>query len=200
MGKRIALLSLAAAAWGGPASAQQNVEGQAFTGPYAGLEIGAHEHHFYIEETDLRTGATDGRYHRAWGVGGGAFVGYDHAVASRIRIGVEAGVSVGGDNPTARFSDDTTFTQRPRFGYRVTAKAGALLGDDLLAYGTFGFGAHYYEAGGTAVVAGGDESQSSFTIGAGVEYRLSRRASVRLDFRHLDNSMSHILIGLPIRF
>lgn len=200
MGSLIALLALAGAADAGSAAVQPNVAADAFTGPYAGLEVGAHEQHFYIDVTDVRTGATDGRYYRAWGVGGGAFVGYDHEVTDRVRIGVEAGLSVGGDNPEALFADGTTFTQRPRFGYRLTSKVGFLLTDRLLAYGTLGYGGHYYRAGGTAVVERVDESQSSFTIGAGVEYRFSKRVGMRLDFRHLDNSMSHILVGVPVRF
>jgi outer membrane immunogenic protein len=200
MGKRIALLTLAAAAQAGPANAQSNDRAEAFTGAYAGLETGAHEHHFFIDTTDLQTGTTQGRYYRAWGVGGGAFVGYDHAVGDRVRVGLEAGLSVGGDNPQALFPDGTTYTQHPRYGYRVTGKAGFLITDRLLAYGTLGYGGHQYRAGGTAQVQGVDESQTSYTIGAGVEYRLSSRAGVRLDFRHLDNSMSHILVGVPVRF
>jgi outer membrane immunogenic protein len=53
----------------------------------------------------------------------------------------------------------------------VTGKAGFLVTDWLLAYGTLGYGGHRYRAGGTAQVQGVDESQTSFTIGAGLEYR-----------------------------
>jgi outer membrane immunogenic protein len=78
----------------------------------------AHEHHFFIDTTDLQTGTTDGRYYRAWGVGGGAFVGYDHAVSDRVRLGLEAGLSFGGDNPR-RFSR----TGPPTRSSRATAIA-----------------------------------------------------------------------------
>ena len=168
-------------------------------GTYAGVEAGAHEHHFFIEETDLRSGQTNGRYYRAWGLGGGAFVGHDLAVADGVRVGVEAGISIGGNNPVARFSDGTTYTQHPRYGYRATSKVGYLFTDRLLAYGTFGYGGHRYRLDGTAVVAGAEGWRSSFTIGAGFEYQLSPKAGLRLDFRHLDNSMSHILVGVPVR-
>lgn len=196
------LVFLAAVVGSWPAAAAPQAERPVdpFTGTYAGPEFGAHEHHFYINETDLRTNQTEGRYYRAWGVGGGAFAGYDFAVADRVRLGVEAGVSVGGNNPVARFSDNTTYTQHPRFGYRATGKAGYLLSDRLLAYGTFGYGGHRYRLGGTAEVRDAQEWRSSFTIGAGLQYRVSRRMDLRLDFRHLDNSMSHILIGVPVRF
>lgn len=195
-----AFLAAVITCWPVAAAAQSYHPVGMFTGAYAGPELGAHEHHFYINVTDLRTNQTEGRYYRAWGVGGGAFAGYDFAVAGRVRLGVEAGVSVGGNNPVARFPDGTTYTQHPRFGYRATAKAGYLLGDRLLTYGTFGYGGHRYRLGGTAEVADAHEWRSSFTIGAGFQYRVSRRVDLRLDFRHLDNSMSHILIGVPVRF
>jgi hypothetical protein len=41
---------------------------------------------------------------------------------------------------------------------------------------------------------------SSFVVGGGVEHRLSARAGVRLDFKHLDNQMSQLLLGVPFRF
>ncbi|HEX8533969.1 MAG TPA: outer membrane beta-barrel protein [Allosphingosinicella sp.] len=190
-----ALLSCATAA-----AAQSEPAPEAFTGAYAGSELGAHEHHFYLNVTDLGTNRTEGRYYRAWGVGGGAFAGFDFALAERVRLGLEAGVSLGGNNPVARFADGTTYTQHPRFGYRATGKVGYLLRPRLLAYGTFGYGGHKYRLGGTAKVADVHEWGSSFTIGAGFQYRVSRRVDVRLDFRHLDNAMSHILIGVPVRF
>lgn len=32
----------------------------------------------------------------------------------------------------------------------------------------------------------------------GVEYRAGARVGVRLDFRRLDNQMSHLLVGVPV--
>ena len=200
MKQGLLFLAAAVASWPGAAAAQGRPAERSFTGAYAGPELGAHQHHFFLEVTDGRTGRTEGRYYRAWGIGGGAFAGYDVAIADRVRLGIEAGVSVGGNNPVARFADGTTYTQHPRFGYRATGKAGYLLGDRLLAYGTFGYGGHRYRLAGTAQIANAHEWGSSFTIGAGFQYRLSRRADLRLDFRHLDNAMSHILIGVPVRF
>ncbi len=197
--RRMMLLAAGATAWPLAASAQP-LDREAFTGAYAGPELGLHEHHFFIEETDLRTDEAVGRYYRAWGVGGGAFGGFDAAVARSIRIGGEVGISLGGDNPEARFSDGTTYTQRPRYGYRATGKVGYVLHDRLMAYGTLGYGGHTYRLGGTASVRDARESGSSFTIGAGVQYRLWPGVDVRLDLRHLDNQMNHLLIGIPVRF
>jgi outer membrane immunogenic protein len=192
------LAALSNPAWGQEIGSAPDAS--AFTGAYAGPELGAHEHHVFIETTALPRGATTARYYRAWGVGGGAFAGYDVAIAPRIRLGLEAGISLGGQNPTANFADGTFYTQRPRYGFRGTARAGYILGDRLLAYGTFGYGGHRYRLGGNANISDAHEWGSSFTIGAGFEYRASRRVGVRLDFRHLDNQMSHLLVGVPIRF
>lgn len=181
------------------ASAQTDDPVAAFTGGYGGVEAGVHEHHFYIERTDEATEQTQGRYYRSWGAGGGAFAGYDIAVAPRIRIGGEVGISLGGASPVAHLPAGT-YTQHPQWGYRATTRVGILIGDRTLAYGTFGYGGHRYRIDNRANVLGAHPWSSSFTIGAGVEHRLSDRAAIRLDFRHLDNSMSHLLVGVPIRF
>ena len=192
-------LAIAVTAAPGLAAAQGN-DPAAFTGAYAGPELGAHEQHVFLEETNVATGATRGRYYRAWGVGGGAFAGYEWPIARRVRIGLEASLSVGGASPVARFADGTSYAQHPLWGLRGTGRAGYLLTDRLLAYGTFGYGTHHYRLENGAGVTDVHTWAGSFTIGAGFEYRLSRRIGVRLDFRHLDNSMSHVLVGLPIRF
>lgn len=181
------------------ASAQTDDPVTAFTGGYGGVEAGLHEHHFYIEQTDAATGRTRGRYYRSWGAGGGAFAGYDIAVAPRVRIGGEVGISLGGASPVAHLPTGT-YTQHPQWGCRATAKVGYVLGDRTLAYGTFGYGGHRYRIDNRADVSGAHPWSGSFTIGAAIEHRLSNRAAIRLDFRHLDNSMSHLLIGVPIRF
>lgn len=195
------------AAWTSPALSQvtsmtgEDTPRAAFSGAYAGPELGLHEHHFYVEETDRLSGKNiSSRYYRGWGVGGGVFAGYDQAVGERIHLGVEANLSVGGNDPVARFSDGTTFRQDPQWGYRVTAKVGYRAHDRLLAYGTFGYGGHRYRLVGRSRVEDTREFQSSFTIGGGLQYRLNERTDVRLDFRHLDNSMSSLLVGLPVRF
>jgi outer membrane immunogenic protein len=198
LGWLAAIHSSGAAAAGEPAAGSG---GRApFTGLYAGPEAGGHEHHFYLEVTDPGTGETRERYYRGWGLGGGAFIGRDFALSPRLRAGIEAGISLGGNNPVARFSDGTDYTQHPRYGLRITGKAGYLLSERLIAYGTLGYGGHRYRLAGSAIVGNAQEWGSSFTIGAGLEYRATDRVGIRLDFRHLDNQMSHLLVGLPVRF
>jgi outer membrane immunogenic protein len=197
-------VGVAALVAGYPATASAQTaaapESPAFSGFYAGPEAGLHEHHFYLEESNPRTGTSEGRYYRGWGFGGGAFAGFDHAVSSRVRVGVEAGISVGGNSPEARFADGSFYVAKPRYGVRGTGKVGYLLSDRLMAYGTLGYGGHRYRVRTSGNIANAEEWGSSFTIGAGFEYQASDKIGVRLDFRHLDNQMSHLLVGIPIRF
>ncbi len=191
-------MALPSIAWG--QTTNSNDLSTNFTGFYAGPEAGLHEHHFYLEEIGANAQTSRGRYYRGWGVGGGAFAGVDHAVSDRVRIGAEAGVGIGGNSPEARFADGSFYIAKPRYGVRATAKLGYLLTDRVMAYGTLGYGGHRYRVRTSGNIANAEEWGTSFTIGAGLEYRAGDTIGVRLDFRHLDNQMSHLLVGIPVRF
>jgi outer membrane immunogenic protein len=182
---------------GGAASAAP-AEG-AFTGPYAGAEAGSLEHHYFLE---TRNGAIilNRGYRRAWGVGGGVFAGYDVALGRRLRVGAEAGLILGGaSNPTV-FANGTSLVLKPRYGYRLTLHGGGLLTKRIFAYAIGGYGGQRYRLSNSAGVIGIEDSGSSFVVGAGAEYRLSRRAGLRFDYRHLDNQAHEFFVGLPVRF
>ncbi|MFN3388561.1 MAG: outer membrane protein [Allosphingosinicella sp.] len=183
----------------GPAIAQADPGRNGFSGFHAGPEAGLVEHHFYIAETGPGGSQATGRYYRAWAPGAGLFVGYDVPVGGRVVIGAEASLSVGGGAPEARFADGRSYVADPRYGYKVTGRAGWRFGEDTLLYGTLGYGGHHYRVEAVGV-GNAEPSGHSFTIGAGVEHRLSRTIGVRLDFKHLDNQMSQLLVGLPVRF
>jgi outer membrane immunogenic protein len=171
----------------------------AFTGPYAGLEAGSLEHHYFLE---TRNGAIilNRGYRRAWGVGGGVFAGYTVAVSRRLRVDGEVGLILGGaSNPTV-FADGTSLVLKPRYGYRLTLRGGGLLFPRLFAYAIGGYGGQRYRLTNSAGVIGIEDKGSSFVVGAGVEYRLSRRAGLRFNYRHLDNQTHEFFVGLPVRF
>jgi outer membrane immunogenic protein len=198
MKRTIFNLVLPLAAMGPAAAMAQGSE--PFSGPYVGPELGLHEHHFYIRETDAVTGVSQGRYYRAWGVGGGVFAGYDLPLAERVRLGVEASLSIGGATAEAHFDDGGFYRQNPRYGAKVTARLGYVLGEDVLVYGTAGYGGHRYRVEQSGEILGATDWGDSFTLGAGVELRLGDRAGLRLDLRHLDNQMNQVLVGIPVRF
>jgi outer membrane immunogenic protein len=178
---------LAAAGWAGlAAAAAAQPADPAFTGTHAGGEAGVVEHHFFLGT--LSGGTTiDRRYHRSRGAGGGVFAGHDLAVSPRLRVG-------------AVFANGTSLALKPRYGYRLTLRGGAVVGSGLLVYATGGYGGNRYRIGDSAGVTDVHEWGSSFVVGAGAEYRLSRRAGLRLDYKHVDNQTHHFFVGVPVRF
>jgi outer membrane immunogenic protein len=171
-----------------------------FVGGYAGAEAGLIDHHYWLTETSASGTVLSDRYYRDRDFGGGIFAGYDVAVASRIRIGGEVALTAGGGDPEAVFQDGTSFIKRPRYGYRLVARAGFVPVDRVLLYANGGYGGNRYELGGTASVADAHEWGSSFIVGAGIEVRASERIGLRFDFKHVDNQSNQWLLGVPIRF
>lgn len=181
---------------GAPAAYAQS---DAFEGAYAGPLVGAIEHHFYIEETDLRSGRTEGNYYRDWDIGGGAMVGYDFAVTDRLRIGAEGSLLVGGGSPEGFFGG-ARYQQNARFGYRATARVGLVAGDRAMFFVKGGYGGDRYDIVNLAEISGASNWSNSFVVGAGAQIRLDSAIELRLEYEHLDNSSHAVLVGLPIRF
>ena len=179
-----------------PAAQAQNA---LFEGAYAGPLIGALEHHFYLEETDLLTGQIDGQYYRDWDIGGGAMAGYDLAVTDRLRIGGEGSLLLGGGSPEA-FVDGARYQQNARFGYRATAKLGLVAADRVMFFVKGGYGGDRYDIDNQAAVVDASEWSSSFVVGAGAQIRLDPVIELRLEYEHLDTSSHAVFVGLPIRF
>ena len=171
-----------------------------FVGGYAGVEAGLMDHHYWLTETAASGAVLSDRYYRDKDFGGGVFAGYDFAVAPRIRIGGEVALTTGGGDPEAVFSDGTTFIKKPRYGYRLVARAGFVPVDRVLVYANGGYGGNRYRLGGSASVADAHEWGSSFIVGAGMEVRASDRIGLRFDFKHVDNQSNQWLLGVPIRF
>jgi outer membrane immunogenic protein len=175
-------------------------EDRPFIGPYAGIEAGAREDHDYFNIIDLQTGQAVSRYYRAVGPSAGAFAGYDVAIAEHVRIGGEAGINIGGGRDVARSPSGVRFfEQHPRYGYRLSVRAGYVATPRLLLYGTGGYGGNRYRIDYNPGIAGVYQWGSSFIVGGGAEYRVSRRVAVRVDFKHVDNQASQLMLGIPIR-
>jgi outer membrane immunogenic protein len=198
---RIWISSVTAVIACGSAAAPACAQEAAFTGAHAGLEAGVLEHHYgiIVEEDGI---VVRDEYQRSWGVGGGIFAGYDMEVSPRIRVGTEASLVAGGETNTARIvQNGTELSLSPRWGYRLTGRAGLLVQSNLLVYALGGFGGHRYELrSNSAGVENPPVDGDSFIIGGGIEYRASRRMSLRFDFKHLDNQTNQFFIGIPVRF
>lgn len=179
-----------------PAAHAQDVP---FDGAYAGPLVGVLEHHFYIEQTDAQTGATDGAYTRDWDIGGGAMAGYDIAVGDRVRIGAEVSLLKGGGSPET-FVGGARYQQNERFGYRATGRIGVVAADRALFFVKGGFGGDRYAIDNSAGVEEAREWRTSFVVGAGAQVRLDERIDLRFEYEHLDSSAHAFFVGLPIRF
>lgn len=183
-----------------PAAHAQDKQDEPFAGFYAGPQVGAVEHHFYLEQSDGRTGRVlDAGYSREWAIGGGAIAGYDLPVGNILRLGAEVAAQVGGGSPEA-FINGRRFQQNARYGYRATGKAGLLLTDRFIVFAKGGIGGDRFRIDNPAGVSNVREWRHSFVIAAGAQLRFSKEVELRLEYEHLDTSSHAVLIGLPIRF
>ncbi|MDJ0277187.1 outer membrane beta-barrel protein [Sphingomonas sp. 2R-10] len=174
-------------------------DGAAFTGGYVGIEAGARQHRFQLELTEPRFGTTETRTYDATGFGGGAFAGYDLALASRLRLGAEVALVAGGGSPVARVGS-RSYREEPQWGYRVGGRLGYVVGNRALVYAAAGFGAERNDFRDGLGVDGADRWSSGVSYGGGVEYRLSRRVGVRLDYREVGGVSRALTLGVPVRF
>lgn len=173
-----------------------------FTGPYIGIGVGAANH--YIAFLESSTVAPDRRIDvKRWGLAGEAFTGFDLAIASRVRIGVEGQFEIGGRGPVAR-NPGYTFGVKPRYGYSASVRAGYVVTPKFMIYAGAGYGEHRYRpivggAVGPDALVGLDRN-ASFNLRSGGDFRLNRSASLRLEFEHLDGGRNQFMVGVPIRF
>lgn len=189
------ILSAAALLGAGTAHAQETP----FSGPYAGAEAGVIEHHFYLDVT-VNDRPYSSRYYRETDFGGGAFAGYDLAIARRWRLGGEAELTAGGGAPQAVIRDTLSLRESPRLGFRVTGRLGFVATPRLMLYGKGGYGGNRYRLTNPGGVQDVHGWSSSFAIGGGAEWRVTDRMGLRLDYTHVDNSSHQVLLGVPIRF
>jgi len=183
----------------GATDAQAQDLDTAFTGPHLGAAVTATNHHFVAIESNA-TGIISTANVGAWGVGGEGFAGYDLRVSPRLRIGGEAQVEFGG-RTAQTITPDFSLGIDPRYGWSVTGRLGYVVTPKAMVYAGLGYGTHYYRTIASGAATGdGFDRNSSFILRGGMEYRLSKRAGVRLEFEHLDGTRNQFALGIPIRF
>lgn len=179
------------------ASAEEDADN--FIGPLIGVEAGLVQHHFSLEIT--RPGSpVQIESTKSYAIGAAGFAGYDVKIGSNLIVGAEASLHVGGKAALttlppliARIGID------PKLGYSLTGRIGYAANDKVLLFGRAGYGIHNYSnPDPTNRFPIGNNK--SFILGAGAEYRVSKKLAARLDLRHLDNSRNEILVGVLTRF
>ena len=173
-----------------PIAAPQGAE--RWAGFYAGAQAG---YGFGNSKwTDLDDGSKidwDGR-----GFSGGVHLGYNHVINSWV-VGVEAdinatgirgSISDGGDSADPADADPATLRSHVMWLGAVGPRIGYAVGNTLLyATGGLGFAGMRYkgtEDGGVGFRQ--NETRMGWAVGAGVEYALDKRWSVRADYRYFD--------------
>lgn len=105
-------------------------------------------------------------------------LGYDHQfVGTRIVAGLMADYSI------SNGGSDTLFSFNFDRSWYVGARLGGLLSDHLLAYGSLGYTS---VDGSYPLVLGGSGNANGLTIGAGLEFLVTKHGALVLDYRHVD--------------
>lgn len=186
-----------------------------WAGPYAGISLG---YAFSGETTEEFTGES----YDVDGWMGGAFGGFQMQNGAFV-YGVEADINYSDMDGEAEnfigsgfdFETDTSVdgSLRARVGYTVT--------EDILLYGTGGLAAERREMTVTDPVAGISETDDNvalgYTVGAGIDARLTDQVFGRLEYRYtdygndaydfgplggaeFDNDNHRVSVGLGIKF
>lgn len=201
--KKLFIAVLAAATLPGAAIAQDDAAiGGAFIGGQAGWGERSAELKFGLP------GVTDFDESRS-GVDYGAFAGYDYAVGSNFLVGVEAGIGAGGKTLRGTPVTGLDVAVNPKWNYDVSARAGILASPNLLFYGRVGYGAERTKVSLVSSVPGIESASDSgwsegLLFGGGVEYGLTKSASIRTEYRHRDMDGGYdadqVLGGVAFRF
>lgn len=168
-----------------PALAQDDTS-QAFTGPRIGAEVG-YDHIRSGSSEDVDT--TRDLKQSIDGVGYGAVIGYDAAVGERLRVGAEAsyaGSSASWDNNNGvpnvfnlgRVQADRDIYVGGRIGYVTSPRT--------MVYVKGGYTNQRYSLEGTDGTTNLSQrlDTDGWRVGAGVEYALSKKGYVGLEYRY----------------
>ncbi len=185
-----AALILAAA----PAVAQ-TADDALFDGPYVGVQAGWGRR--AIEGIGIDK-------HRS-GVDYGAYAGYDARLGQSLVIGGQAAIGAGGRTLTNTIPTVGTNGVDPGLNWSVSGRAGVLVTPTVLVYGRAGYGREkvrniFPSSTGTT----DREWLDGLIVGGGAEMALSRRISVRAEYRYSDFDRDYntqqALIGVSFRF
>ena len=117
------------------------------------------------------------------------FAGYDLAVASKVRVGVEAAFGLGADDALRLRDPAGAVTLDPEYTFEVSGRAGYLVADKALLYVRGGYQNSRVEATvaetGSATVRDKDNADG-WLVGGGVEYAFSDALRSRIEYRYSD--------------
>lgn len=180
-----------------PAVAQSK-DSEEHAGLTLGIAGGGVQHHFTVQENG------NDREVDGFGFGGAATVGYLLPLAERILVGAEASFHFGGKKAeTLIFAGQSRLGIDPRYGWSAVGRVGYAISPKVMLFGSAGYGEHRYtliQPSGATPANPVKATNSSFVLGAGAEYRIGSKFSLRADLRHLDGSRNELFFGVQTRF
>ena len=169
---------------------------QSFDGPFVGVHVGGQQTDIRNLDTGLGTQIPEADRQSFTG---GLFAGYDRQVAPRIVLGAEAGVDLA--------SDDAVAAVDPKRSLDLTGRAGYLLDPATLAYVRGGYTNARIETSANSLISSESEYRDSWTLGAGIERKILKKISARLEYRYSDLGEGEgafdrhrLLAGIAYRF
>lgn len=117
------------------------------------------------------------------------FAGYDHAVAPKVRLGVEAAIGVGLDDSAELSNTAGSLEIDPEYTFEFTGRAGYLVSDSALLYLRGGYQntrveATLTETGETPV--SDKDNADGWLVGGGLEYDFGNKLRSRIEYRYSD--------------
>lgn len=169
---------------------------QSFDGPFVGVHVGGQQADIRTLDTGLGTQVLEADRQSFTG---GLFAGYDRQVAPRVVLGAEAGVDLASDDALAGID--------PKRSLDLTGRAGYLLDPATLAYVRGGYTNARVETNASSLVSPESDYRDSWTLGAGIERKILKKISARLEYRYSDLSEGdgafdrhRFLAGIAYRF
>lgn len=191
---KLALISIAALLAASPALAGE----KDWTGFYAGLNAGYIWGHTNTKD-DVADWGNDPKFigpfnNEVGGFTSGATLGYNLQI-SNVVLGVEsdlnyADLSGSVDTPSSQSGNHQTIALDGGFLGTLTARAGLLIDPATLIYAKGGFALYTGDATQTTTAKGyethGTGTFNGWTVGGGIERKLSDSLSLRLEYAHYD--------------
>lgn len=117
------------------------------------------------------------------------FAGYDHAVAPKVRVGVEAAIGIGADDSVDFSNAAGTIVVDPDYTFEFTGRAGYLVSENALLYVRGGYQntrveTTLSETGETPV--SDNDNADGWLAGGGLEYAFGNNLRSRIEYRYSD--------------
>jgi len=117
------------------------------------------------------------------------FAGYDHAVADKVRLGVEAAIGIGADDELSLSDGTDSVSLDPEFSFELTGRAGYLVGENTMLYARGGYHSSRVEL--TITEEGTADFQDKgyvegFLVGGGFEHAFGDNLRSRIEYRYSD--------------